>query len=57
MDITNIFFFFRFAVFEQIWYLNGSGYPFKKQIVICSNDLDYLFEKSCHPFELLGLSI
>ena len=48
--------------------LNGSGYPFKKKFVrttwairlknfvIRSNDLDYPFQKSCHPFERLGIS-
>ena len=47
--------------------LNGSGYPFKKKnvrttwairlknFVIRSNDLDYPFQKSCHPFERLGI--
>ena len=51
--------------------LNGSGYLLKKKlssvrttwvirlekVVIHSNGLGYLFEKSCHPLERLGLSV
>ena len=29
----------------------------QRKIVIRSNDLGYPFEKSCHLFELLGLSV
>ena len=37
--------------------LDGSGYPLQKKIVIRSNGLGYLFEKNCHLFEWLQLSI
>ena len=71
MDITNIFcqslgvtshakmfLTLRFAIFKRIWYLfERLGLSVQEKIVICSNDLGYPFEKSCHPFELLGLSV
>ena len=68
MDITNIFCLslgvtmrkrsLRFAVFKWIWYLfEWLRLSVQKKIVIRSNDSGYPFEKSCHPFELLGLSV
>ena len=69
MDITNIFcqsldvtshakMFLTVCRFRtdlvSVWTTGGIR---SKKIVIRSNDLGYPFEKSCHPFELLGLSV
>ena len=69
MDITNIFCqslgvtshaetfptVCRFRTdFVSVWTAPGVR---SKKIVIRSNDLGYLFEKGCHPFERLGPSV
>ena len=41
---------------DLVFVLTARGIRSKK-IVIRSNDLGYPFEKSCHPFALLGLSV
>ena len=69
MDITNIFWrslgvishaktFVTDCRFRTdlvpVWTARGIR---SKKIVIRSNDLGYPFEKSCHPFERLGISV
>ena len=69
MDITNIFCqslgvtshvkkFLTVCRFRTnlVSFWTAQGIPSKK-IVICANDLGYLFGKNCHLFERLGLSI
>ena len=63
----------KFAVFERIWYLferlrlsvqkkklssvRTTWAIRLKKVVIRSNCLGCPFEKSCHPFERLGISV